>query len=319
MTATSLPLGGQPTTPAGAEPCPHRHALVTGASTGIGRATVLRLADDGLHVFAGVRRPADGAALLDADRSGRLVPVLLDVTDPAQCAAAADTVSAHTGHAGLDVLVDNAGIGVAAPVETVTTAQLRHQLEVNVVGQVAVTQAVLPALRRARGTVVVIGSIGDRITPPFAGPLVASKRALAGLADALRLELAPWAVRVVLVEPGSIRTAAVEKLDRDARATLTAMTGQQRALYGRWFTEMVTRALVRERAGSPPEAVAAVVSRAVRSRRPRARYLVGRDARRLALVARLPDRLRDALLRRVAGLPADGSLAAPATSAVGQR
>jgi NAD(P)-dependent dehydrogenase (short-subunit alcohol dehydrogenase family) len=294
-------------------PCLRRHALVTGASTGIGRATALRLATDGYHVLAAVRREVDGAALVDSDRSGRLTPLLLDVTDAGQIAAAAATVDRHAGAAGLDVLVDNAGIGVAAPVEVVDPQRLRHQLEVNVVGQVAVTQALLPALRRARGTVVLIGSIGDRIAMPYGGPLVASKRALAGLAEVLRLELEPWAVRVVLVEPGSIRTAAVDKLADDARSVTAAMSGPQRSLYAASFDGMVARALARERAGSPPEDVAEVVRRAVRSPRPRARYLVGRDARRLAVIAVLPTRLRNAVLRRVTGLPAPGSLAVPIT------
>lgn len=303
MTTTSRPADGPPVG------CPRAHAVVTGASTGIGRATALRLAADGLHVFAGVRREDDGRRLADTAPAGLLTPVLLDVTEPAQIAEAAAAVQQHTGGAGLDVLVDNAGIGVATAVELLTPADLRRQLEVNVVGQVAVTQAFLPALRSARGRVVVIGSIGDRITLPFAGPLVASKRALAGLTEALRLELAPWSIRVVLVEPASIRTAAVDKLARDARAEADRMSPGQHALYGSAFAAMVSRALARERKGSAPAAVAEVISRAVRSPRPRTRYLVGRDSRRLALVARLPVPVRDQLLRRVTGLPRPGSLA----------
>jgi NAD(P)-dependent dehydrogenase (short-subunit alcohol dehydrogenase family) len=291
--------------------CTRKHALVTGASTGIGRATALRLAADGVHAFAAVRRDVDATGLAGADPSGLVTPVLLDVTSPPQIASAAAAIHEHSGRAGLDVLVNNAGIGVATAVELVAPGELRRQLEVNVVGQIAVTQALLPELRRARGTVVMIGSIGDRITMPFAGPLVASKRALAGLTDALRLELAPWSVRVVLIEPASIRTAAVDKLERDARAAVERMSVDQRELYGQAFERMVTMALARERGGSPPSVVAEVISRAVRSSRPRARYLVGRDSRRLALLARLPAGVRDRMLRKVTGLPRPGSLAPP--------
>ena len=193
-----------------------RHVVVTGASSGIGRATALRLVGAGDHVFAGVREPADGEALRRAAVRGRLTPLLLDVTDAGQIAAAAATVDGHAGNAGLDGLVDNAGIGTAWPLELVPLDLFRRQLEVNLVGQLAVTQAFLPLLRRARGRLIVIGSIGDRITMPFAGPLTASKHAVASVADALRQELAPWGIRVVLIEPASIRTGAVGKLERDA-------------------------------------------------------------------------------------------------------
>lgn len=289
--------------------CMRRHAVVTGASTGIGRATSLRLAADGVHVFATVRRDADAAALEKIDPTSRITPLRLDVTDPASVGTAAAVVREHTSGVGLDALVNNAGVGVTTPVETVDVDALRRQFEVNVIGQVTVTQALLPALREGHGTVVMIGSIGDRITMPFAGPLVASKRALAGLTEALRLELAPWSLPVVLVEPASIRTAAIDKVERDVRATVVGMSARQRVLYGDALTGMLTRALARERAGSSPEVVAAVVSRALRTGRPRTRYLVGRDARRLAALAVLPAPVRQAIVRRVTGLPAPGSRA----------
>jgi NAD(P)-dependent dehydrogenase (short-subunit alcohol dehydrogenase family) len=174
--------------------CTRSHIVVTGASSGIGRATALRVAAAGHHVYAGVRRPADAPAPTSAN-SGEITPLLLDVTDPAQISAAADTVAGHTGNAGLKGLVNNAGIGVFGPLEITPIEQFRRQLEVNVTGQLVITQALLPLLRRARGRLVLIGSIGTRFTPPFTGPVSASKSAIATMAEALRQELAPMGHR----------------------------------------------------------------------------------------------------------------------------
>src|SRR3954454_11077217 len=175
--------------------CTSRHVVVTGASSGIGRATARRLAAAGHHVYAGVRRIEDGEALQHDSAEGAVTPLLLDVTDEEQILAAAAAVARHVGDAGLDALVDNAGIGVTWPLELVPPAVFRRQFEVNVVGQLAVTQAFLPMLRSTRGRIVIIGSIGRRLTIPFGGPLAGSKSAIRSLADALRLELAPWAIR----------------------------------------------------------------------------------------------------------------------------
>ena len=194
--------------------CTRAHTLVTGASSGIGRATALRLAAAGQHVYAGVRTEADAAALAQAAAGWELTPVILDVTDPVQIAAAATTVTDHVGPAGLDGLVNNAGIGVAAPTELLPLDTFRRLLEINVVGQLAVTQTFLPLLRAARGRIVVISTIGVRFRPPFAGPLDATKAALAELAHALRQELAPWGIRVILIEPASIASAAADKVAR---------------------------------------------------------------------------------------------------------
>ena len=171
--------------------------VVTGASSGIGLASAVRLAGAGWRVFGGVRTEADASAL----RERGIEPLELDVTDAAQIAAAADAVGPT-----LDGLVDNAGIAIAAPLELVPLDELRHQLEVNVVGQVAVAQAFLPALRRARGRVVLMGSIGGKSALPFLGPYAASKHALEAVADSLRVELRPWGIEVAIVEPASIAT-----------------------------------------------------------------------------------------------------------------
>jgi len=237
--------------PDNADGCSRPHSLITGTSTGIGRATALRLAALGHHVYAGVRHSADSPR--PPDRSpGTITPITLDVTNSAHIAAAADLVDEHTAGAGLDALINNAGVAVSWPLELVPVELFRRQLEVNVTGQLAVIQAFLPAVRHARGTIVVVGSVGGRITLPFAGPLNASKSAIAALAGSLRQEVAPSGVTVVLVEPGSIRTAAVDKLERDARAALAAFPPQGRALYGQPYTATTQAALRRERHGGAP-------------------------------------------------------------------
>jgi len=282
--------------------------VVTGASTGIGRATALRLCRDGFHVLATVRRDTDGQSLRQA-APGQLDWLLMDVTDTDQIAEVARAVRDHVGPAGLDVLVNNAGVGLAWPVELVPLDRFRWQFGINVDGQIAVTQAYLPMIRQAAGRIVMIGSIGDRITMPFGGPLAAAKHALRSLTDALRLELAPWNIRVILIEPASIRTNAIDKLDRDVKAAEHDFGPDGWALYGDAFTHMATRALAREAHGSHPDAVAAVISRAVHAAQPKTRYLAGKDARLLATVARLPAPVLDRLRRRFFDLPRPGSAA----------
>ena len=289
--------------------CTRPHVLVTGASSGIGRATALRLAASGHHVFAGVRKDADGAALAEAAIGG-LMPVILDVTDMEQISSAVKTIADHVGDAGLFGLVNNAGIGVFGPLELIPVEQFRHQLEVNVTGQLAITQAALPLLRRGRGRIVMIGSIGARFTPPFVGPLAASKSTLATMSDALRQELAPWDIDVTLVEPGSIRSEAVGKLESDALGVLSNATQDGRALYENAFLELVRFFAGIHEKGSSPDVVAETVEHALHTRRPRSRYLSGKNARRMAMTARLlPVPVQDALRRRLAHQPARGSLA----------
>jgi NAD(P)-dependent dehydrogenase (short-subunit alcohol dehydrogenase family) len=290
--------------------CTCRHTLVTGASSGIGRATALRLAAAGQHVFAGVRNPADGRALQRDAVGGELTPLILDVTEARHIADVATTVTEHVAAAGLDGLVDNAGIGLSCPVELLPLDEFRRLLEINVTGQLAVTQALLPLLRRARGRIVVISSIGVRFRPPFAGALDATKAAIGMLADALRQELAPWSVRVVLVEPAAVNTAAADKVARDAAATLNASTPAARSLYQEAFTRMLAVMQRGEQAGSPPDVVAKTIADALTAAHPRNVYLTGKNARRMALISRLPTPLLDAARRRVFEMPAPGSLAA---------
>ncbi|MEX2247579.1 MAG: SDR family oxidoreductase [Dehalococcoidia bacterium] len=282
---------------------PERGAVViTGASTGIGAACALRLDGMGFRVFAGVRRPADGDAL-KAKGSSRLTPLIIDVTDAAQIAAAVDTVRAATGERGLAGLVNNAGIVVAAPLEFVPLDDLRRQLEVNVVGQVAVTQAFLPMLRDARGRIVFMGSIGGRMSTPFIAPYNASKFALEAITDALRLELRPWGIHVSIIEPGSIATPLWDKSQAAADA-LEQQMPKALEMYGPAVDAVRKAAVEFADRGIPPDAVAKFVAHALTAKTPKTRYIVGRDARlQAALVKIVPDRMRDRLVAGQLKLP----------------
>jgi NAD(P)-dependent dehydrogenase (short-subunit alcohol dehydrogenase family) len=190
-------------------------ALITGTSSGIGRACVTRLAEDGWRVYAGVRSETDLEAV--GAEPGDVEPLRLDVTDADSIAAAATRIEAETG-GHLDALVNNAGIGFAGALEVVPPEDLRRIFEVNVIGQIAVAQALLPLLRSAGGKIVIVGSVGGRVAFPYAGPYHGTKYALEGLADSLRAELAPQGVAVSLIEPGPIST----DLGEGARAGLAA-------------------------------------------------------------------------------------------------
>jgi NAD(P)-dependent dehydrogenase (short-subunit alcohol dehydrogenase family) len=289
-------------------------ALITGASTGIGRATALRLARGGWTVLAGVRDPAAGE-LLEQELSdgaagspdgGRIVPLSLDVTDAEQISAAARRVQEQAGgpepaRGGLDALVNNAGIAVGGPLELVPLPELQRQLEVNVVGQVAVMQALLPALRRSRGRIVFLSSVGGRVASPFLAPYAASKHALEAFGDALRLELRSSHVRVALIEPGSVVTPIWDK-GRDDADRLT-IPPELKGQYGHVPAAMSRVLEDTARRGVAPEKVAQTIEQALTARRMKARYVVGRDARAIMLLrGLLPDLLFDRVLRRAMGL-----------------
>ncbi len=277
--------------------------VVTGASTGIGRAIALRLDGLGLRVFAGVRKEAD-ARELAAEASSRLQPLQLDVTNEATVDAAAETVRTGLGDSRLLGVVNNAGIAVGGPAEFVPLADWRRQFDVNVFGQVAMVQHFLPLLRNHHGRIVNMSSIGGRFSQPFVAPYVASKHAVEAISDALRIELRPWGIDVVLIEPGSIATPMWEKGLRAADAMASVAPPRLVELYGR-ATEVMTHVARREGGrGVPAQRVADVVVEALMAKRPRTRYLVGYDARGMALVRRvLPDRWRDEIVFRVTGLP----------------
>ena len=272
-----------------------RAIVVTGASTGIGRECVRLLAAEGYRVFAGVRTSQDAQALLQEVPRG-LTPVFLDVTDAASIRAAFQTVSQELKD-GLFGLVNNAGITVAGPLEVLPIDALRRQIEVNVIGTVAVTQAFLPLLRKAGGRIVLMGSILGRVALPFVGAYSISKFALEAVADSLGMELAGSGVSVSLMEPGNIATPIWAKSKQGFLDTTNDAPGM--ALYRarmESFGEVTDRFAA---GGIPPVAVARAVAGALRARRPRARYLVGPDARWAGRAAPLaPSRLRYWIIRR---------------------
>ncbi|HEX3519593.1 MAG TPA: SDR family NAD(P)-dependent oxidoreductase [Solirubrobacteraceae bacterium] len=276
-------------------------ALITGASTGIGRATALRLARGGWTVLAGVRDPAAGESLAQEAAAGRVVPVELDVTDPAQIAAAAELVREQTADGRLDALVNNAGIGLGGPLELISPEDLRRQFDVNVFAQIAVTQALLPSLRQAQGRIVFISSIGGRVAMAFTAPYAASKHALEAFGDALRVELHTSHVQVALIEPGSVATPIWDK--SRVEADRVSVPPELQAQYGHVPAAMDKVLEDTARRGVPPEQVAATIERALTAPRMRARYVVGRDAKAMLIAKRLlPDLVFDRLARRVLGV-----------------
>jgi NAD(P)-dependent dehydrogenase (short-subunit alcohol dehydrogenase family) len=268
-----------------------RTALITGASTGIGRACVERLSAGGWRVLAGARSESDLDSL---GALPRVEPLRLDVTSAADIEAAASTVGGS-----LDALVNNAGIAVTGPIEALPVEAWRDQLEVNLLGQVAVTRALLPAILRGRGRIVNMSSIGGRSALPLFGPYAASKFALEAMNDALRRELRGTGVDVVAVEPGSIATPIWGKGLAETDARLAEMTDEQHQRYGRLIAAVRREAEKASVEGVAPEAVADVVHTALTASRPRTRYVIGQRARVQAVLTRvLPDRAMDALVGR---------------------
>ncbi len=271
-----------------------RSALITGASTGIGRATALRLDAAGWRVFAGVRKQEDAEALRAAG-SERLVPLILDITDAAQIAAAAARVEAES-EAGLDGLVNNAGVAIPGPLETLPIEDFRRQIEVNLTGHVAMTQALLESIRSARGRVVFISSIGGRVALPLTGAYHAAKFGIEAVGDVFRQELRPWGIAVSIVEPGSIDTPIWERGERTADEIGTP---QREALYGKAIEKYLKVIKDTAERGIAPEKAAAAIEHALSANRPRARYLVGREAK-LAARAKLliPTPIFDRIIAR---------------------
>jgi NAD(P)-dependent dehydrogenase (short-subunit alcohol dehydrogenase family) len=274
-----------------------RGVVISGSSTGIGRACALALDRHGFDVFAGVRRDTDGEALRAA-ASDRLHPLALDVADADSIAAAGERVREATGGR-LAGLVNNAGVVVPGPVEGVALDELRRQLEVNVVGQVAVTQTFLPMIRAARGRVVLMSSIGGRISLPFLSPYNASKHALEAIGDSLRQEVRRFGIEVAIVEPGSVATPFWGKGQAQAPKARAAMGPDLLELYGEELDRVEATAGRIGARGVAPEQVADAVVDALTAERPRTRYLVGADARVQAALRKLvPDRVFDRLIAR---------------------
>ena len=276
-----------------------RSVVITGASTGIGEACALRLDRRGFRVFAGVRREVDGGALKQK-ASDRLTSIILDVTDPASIKSATAAVALALGEQGLSGLVNNAGIAVAGPLEFLPIDELRQQFEVNVIGQVAVTQAFLPLLRNGHGRIVNMGSIAGKSALPFTGPYCASKFALEAITDSLRMELLPWNIPVSIIEPAYVTTPIWQKSLQAGERTAAMLPPRAHELYGPAIASMrnIVSNIRKTALNSDVSAdiVAQAVEHALTARKPRTRYLVGSAALLRVLLGILPDRTRDHLI-----------------------
>lgn len=271
---------------------------MTGASSGIGEACSKRLAGLGFQVFAGVRKPDDG------ERLQREIPgvtaLRIDVTDADSIHAAARTVGEAVGARGLAGLVNNAGIAVPAPLEHQPIGDFRRQIEVNLIGQVAVTQAFIPLLRAARGRIVNVSSIGGKVAVPLLGAYAASKFALEGVSDVLRRELRPWGIEVSVIEPGTIATPIWDKGIASGDELSATMPPEAQRDYGPLIATVRTASEQGAKTGLHPDVVAKDVAHALTARKPRTRYLVGREAKSRGAIARFaPDRFMDSAIARV--------------------
>jgi NAD(P)-dependent dehydrogenase (short-subunit alcohol dehydrogenase family) len=278
----------------GSAPGRRSAVLVTGASSGIGRATALRLARHGTLVFAGVRRPDDAEAL-ERDGDPGLKTMFLDVTDPESILRARARIEMQRG-ARLDGIVNNAGIALAGPLELLPPAELRRLFDVNFFGTLAVVQAFLPLLRETHGRIVNVSSIGGRLSLPFLGAYTSSKFALEAASDALRVELRSFGIAVSVIEPGAVRTPIWERSAQASLHVLDNLPAAARRVYEAPVRSMVRAAERMGREGIAAERVALAIERALYAKRPRARYVVGFDARIRVLVALLPEALRDRIL-----------------------
>ncbi len=269
--------------------------LITGASSGIGYACAMRFAADGCRVFA-TYQTEEGRQSIESEGADGLVPIPLDVTDADSITRAAERVFDACGELGLQGLVNNAGVDIPGPLEFLPIDRLRRQLEVNVVGPVAVTQAFLPLIRKGHGRIVMIGSIDGKAVTPFQGAYGASKHAIEAITDVLRMELRAWDIPVSVVEPGDIATPIWEKSLGIADEMLKALPPRAHELYGPIMSAARKTAVRMSQNAASPEIVVRAVVHALTSARPRTRYLVGFDARiRLALEL-LPARWVDGLI-----------------------
>jgi len=273
-------------------------ALVTGASRGIGKGIVEHLAARGWDVIAGVRSQQDADAVTKLAPQ-RVSSVILDVTS-------ADDIAALEGSLPdrLDAIVNNAGIAVGGAMETLSSAEWRKQLEINVIGALAVTRAVLPRLRKSQGRIVFISSVNGRLSMPLVGAYAASKYALEAAADALRMELSPWKIRVVVVEPAQTDTDMWRTADTMVEDLEAGLSAEHRSLYAKHIAGFKKMIPVSQRMAVPTAKVSAVVEEALTAKRPRARYIVGLGPKaQVALMSVMPTRMRDIALRKVSGQP----------------
>ena len=272
--------------------------VITGSSTGIGQACALHLDKLGFRVFAGVRKETDGE-VLKSKSSNRLKTIFVDVTDSESIQRASETVAGAIGDSRLAGLVNNAGISINAPLEFLPINLLQKQFDVNVTGQIAVTQTFLPMLRAAKGRIVFIGSTSGRLAIPMGGPYCASKFAIEALTDSLRMELKPWGIEVAVVQPGAIDTPIWEKSLAAGDALLGSLPPRMMELYAPLIDKVISGAKNSAKGAVSPQCVAGAVAHALTATKPKTRYLVGKDARVQMLLTYLPDRWRDSLIMKL--------------------
>jgi len=276
--------------------------LITGASSGLGRAMAKGLAEQGYHVFAGVRRASDGREL-EAFHPG-LQSVILDVTEEKTVTDVAEFLGEELGERGLGGLINNAGIAQVGPLEYLGQEQWHHQLDVNVLGAVAVTREMLPLVRRGSGRLIFVGSIGGRLAPPLLGPYCASKFALEGLTEALRHELRPWGIPVVLLVPGTVRTAIWSKTRDQVDALSRQVPAEALERYRAFFQQLSRSVDQQQRNGLDVDVVTRSALRAMTAAKPRPRYVIGAEAHMVEFLTRmLPSRIKGPVVARVAGFP----------------
>lgn len=273
---------------------------ITGASSGIGRACSLFLDRRGFRVFAGVRTSL-AAEKLKTEASSRLVPIILDITDSAQIQQAVQEIKIRLGNSGRLVgLINNAGIILSGPLEFFPLERLREQLQVNVIGPIAVTQAFLPLIRHGTGRIINMGSASGLFAPPFLGPYAASKFAMEAWTDALRRELRPEGIPVLLIESGAIETPIWDKSQAVANSLESALPDQGKALYANALAAGRKQIDNLRRRAASPLVVAKVVHKALISQNPKTRYLVGMDAYAQAFISRwVPARLVDDVITKL--------------------
>lgn len=278
--------------------------VITGASSGIGRSCVSRMSSAGWLVFATVRKASDRDRLR---LEKNVYPVLMDVQDALTISAAAAEIGSQLNGDGLDGLVNVAGIGMVRPLEYAPTADVREIYEINVFGQLATIQAFCGMLRKKRGRIVNITSVGVNLAIPFGGLLNSSKCAFGMLSDTLRLELRNFGVRVIAIEPGSISTPAVDKTLGNLEEVIASLPPKAQQMYGPMIRSVGRRGYEMEKNGSSPDVVATAVDHALTSGRPRLRYRVGKHAKLLALLAKvLPESVFDSMRMNMLGLNESG-------------
>lgn len=272
--------------------------LITGCSTGIGRAAALRFASKGYRVFAGVRKEADAESLASEDASGNLEPLMLDITNEAQLSAVMQRLETELAGQGLDALVNNAAADVAGFIEYVDPDIVRMLHEVNVIGPLKLTQATLPLIRKATGRIVNISSIAGKVSLPLEGPYSMSKFALEAMTDALRFELRDSGIKVSLIEPGPIKTPMLLGLGVRAQTVLDSLPPEGADYYGDLVRAMLNQSQDLSDRAETPEDVAALIEHAVESPDPKIRYLITKDAKQLKFIRSiLPDKAFDAVMK----------------------